>query len=188
MNEAERFDVDGIDVRIVYDEDCVNPRTDYDNFGHMICFHRNYTLGDKHKMSVEEAKEFADKVLKDGGIVLPLYLYDHSGITMSVNAFSCPWDSGQVGFTYATKEDIRKNWMIKRVTAKKLEEARKLLISEVEVYDSYLTGECYGFIATAPNGKEESCWGFLGDIKYCREEATSAAQRLAQSFGEEHNA
>ena len=36
-------------------------------------------------------------------ILLPLYLYDHSGITMNTTGFSCSWDSGQVGFIYASK-------------------------------------------------------------------------------------
>jgi len=37
-------------------------------------------------------------------VILPLYLYDHGGITMSTGAFSCPWDSGQVGWIYAPKK------------------------------------------------------------------------------------
>lgn len=41
-------------------------------------------------------------------IILPLYLYDHSGITMRTSKFSCPWDSGQVGWIYATKDTLRK--------------------------------------------------------------------------------
>lgn len=36
----------------------------------------------------------------DGMVILPLYLYDHSGITMNTCGFSCPWDSGQVGWIY----------------------------------------------------------------------------------------
>lgn len=36
--------------------------------------------------------------------MLPLYLYDHSGITMNTSGFSDPWDSCQVGYIYMTKE------------------------------------------------------------------------------------
>jgi hypothetical protein len=186
MSEAERFVVDGLTVRIMYDENAQSPRED-DNFGHMVCFHREYTLGDKHEMSVDEAKSFADKVLKNGGIVLPLYLYDHSGITMSVNSFSCSWDSGQVGFIYATKEDIRKNWNLRKVTKEKLEDARKLLIAEVEYYDDYLTGQSYGYIVESPEGDHlDSCWGFVGD-KYVKEAATESAKHEAQKYGAAHN-
>lgn len=41
-------------------------------------------------------------------VLLPLYLYDHSGITMKTSGFSCPWDSGQVGFIYASKDTFKK--------------------------------------------------------------------------------
>ena len=30
-------------------------------------------------------------------VILPLYLHDHSGLTMNTSGFHCPWDSGQVG-------------------------------------------------------------------------------------------
>ena len=49
----------------------------------------------------------------DGMVILPLYLYDHSGITMNTCGFSCPWDSGQVGWIYASAMDSsfsRKMW------------------------------------------------------------------------------
>ena len=45
-----------------------------------------------------------------GFTMLPLYLYDHSGITMSISPFSCPWDSGQVGWIYCTPDAISKNF------------------------------------------------------------------------------
>ncbi len=37
-------------------------------------------------------------------VILPLYLYDHSGITMNTSGFHCNWDSGQVGWIYASKK------------------------------------------------------------------------------------
>lgn len=45
--------------------------------------------------------------ISDELIILPLYLYDHGGITIKTNPFSCPWDSGQVGWIYAIKETFR---------------------------------------------------------------------------------
>lgn len=41
---------------------------------------------------------------------LPLYLYDHSGITMSTTTFSCPWDSGRVGMIFCSHEEAVKEW------------------------------------------------------------------------------
>jgi len=98
--------------------------------------------------------------IKKNVIRLPLYLYDHSGITMKTTPFMCPWDSGQVGFIYATKEDIRKNFQCKKVTKKLLEQTEEILRGEVETYYHYITGEVYGFNVDGI----DSCGGYFGEV------------------------
>jgi len=56
-------------------------------------------LNDAEEGELQDILDSLDKY-----IILPLYLYDHSGITMSTGPFSCPWDSGQVGWIYAPKQ------------------------------------------------------------------------------------
>jgi hypothetical protein len=147
-------------VKIYQDDMAESPR-EWDNLGTMVCFHRRYNLGDKHTMTVEEAKAFVNR--KDV-ISLPLYLYDHSGITMNTTGFSCPWDSGQVGFIYVTREKVRKEYGKKAISPKLLARVLGYLKAEVEVYDSYLTGDVYGFktFDKAGNELDNSCWGFFG--------------------------
>jgi hypothetical protein len=100
----------------------------------------------------------------------PLYLYDHSGITISTGAFSCPWDSGQVGFAFVTFNTIRKEQSCKAVTEKHKAWAARMIDSETETYDKYLTGDVYGYIsevATAwdSDGEDlDSCRGYYGDF------------------------
>ena len=36
-------------LQIMLDDEPMNPRTDWDNFGHMVCWHRRYNLGDEHR-------------------------------------------------------------------------------------------------------------------------------------------
>jgi hypothetical protein len=81
----------------IYQDDCGESPREWDNLGEMICFHKRYDLGDRHSYTVHQANELAGKREM---IVVPLYLYDHSGITMSTSPFSCPWDSGQVGYIW----------------------------------------------------------------------------------------
>ena len=161
-------------VKVVQDDDPMNPRVDYDNLGHMICFHRNYRLGDKHSFTDSRDEELVN-LLKDKNVLwLPLYLYDHSGITMNTTGFSCVWDSGQVGYIYITKDEWRKWQGVKRVNKKKVYDYMR---SEVKDYDNYLTGEVYGFIIEDETGASvDSCWGFNGDSKYALEEGICAAQ------------
>lgn len=78
-------------------------------------------------------------------VVLPLYLYDHSGITISTAPFSCPWDSGQVGFISVSKAKVREEFGIQRITAKVREKAEEILRGEVKDYDQYLQGEVWAF-------------------------------------------
>ena len=81
------------------------------------------------------------------------------------------WDSGQVGWIYATAEDIQKEYG--NCSKESVEKAEKLLKSEVKTYDYYLSGQCYGF-RLFENGEEaDSCWGFLGDFKEVLEEISA---------------
>lgn len=161
MKPLEVVEYKGYRIEIYLDEDPPNPRTEWDNFGHMICFHSRYNLGDKHNMSLEDAKELEKS--KDV-ISLPLYLYDHSELTIRTYPFSCPWDSGKIGFVYVTKEEVRKEYSCKLVTKEIKEKVINLLRSEVEEYNNYLTGEVYGYRIVDDNEEErDSCWGFFGN-------------------------
>ena len=170
-NIIEQENCKGCEIKIVYDTDPINPVEEYDSFGKMICFHKRYILGHKHGHSIESFQAFLKANEKDI-VVLPLYLYDHSGITISTTPFNCQWDSGQVGFIYATKEQILKEYGVKRITSKIREKVEKLLITEVDTYDKYLTGEVYGFVIEKNGEIEDSCYGFYDTpenlIKECK--------------------
>ena len=78
----------------------------------MCCFHKRYSLGDKHSIDnsqFEDWDEVEEYLIKEEKaiVILPLYLYDHSGITISTAPFSCNWDSGQIGFIYTTEKRIK---------------------------------------------------------------------------------
>ena len=90
MDAIHTESYNGMTIKIYADELAESPR-EWDNLGKMCCFHKRYNLGDKHTMTVDEVQEL---VQREDVIALPLYLYDHSGITMNTTGFSCPWDSG----------------------------------------------------------------------------------------------
>lgn len=231
-------------LQVMYDDEPLNPREDYDNFGHMMCWHRRYNLGDEnrfadpndflknlvqrtaseyaiiryarfgksdticlsydksaHGWSIESynsyfkkwyREDFMEGRLEDNtrdvadclieamsdsdllkiasveNVILPLNLYDHSGLRMSADSFigkaqHAEWDSGQVGWIYATASEIRAEYG--SVSAENVERARQRLLSEVQDYDYYLSGQCYGY-RLYENGEEtDSCWGFLGYLE-----------------------
>jgi hypothetical protein len=169
----------GMTIKIHTDELAESPR-DWDNLGTMCCFHRRYSLGDKHSMTVEEAKELVQRA---DVISLPLYLYDHSGITMNTTGFSCPWDSGQVGFIYVTKEKVRKEYGKKSVSPKLRAKVLECLRGEVQTYDDFIRGNMYGYVIEDKNGNHvDSCWGFFGDYDGKEYSALKEAQAFVDGM------
>lgn len=152
--------LNGYTLKIIPDENPLNPRTDCDHLGIMLCWHRRYSLGDSHPYDTPQ--DFAESAAaKDMFVCLPVYLLDHSGLYVSVNDFNDSWDSGQLGFIYCTKQDAQKWFNNPDVTE---DEIKKELTAEVEEYNDYLNGAWYGFLIEGLDGEvEDSCGGFRYD-------------------------
>ena len=135
---ASRTLDNGVTVEVLQDTDPLNPRRDYDNDSLMVCFYKKYDLGDSNtgynKRDFDNWDELYAQLVEDGyQTILALYLYDHSGISMSASSFigrahHAEWDSGQVGFI-ASKELGHDTY----------------LMNEVFAYDNYLTGNVYAY-------------------------------------------
>jgi hypothetical protein len=177
LSQAGRGDQMTLTLHIRQDIDPESPR-EWDNLGTMVCFHSRYGLGDESRLRSDSFSgwdEVEDYLREEFGaeILLPLYLYDHGGLTMRTSPFSCPWDSGQVGFIYTTRERVLKDYNKKRLTKSLREKAEASLRTEVETYDQFLRGEVYGFVIEDEDGEHvDSCWGFFGE-DYCREQGES---------------
>lgn len=170
----ETIEYRGHKIHKCYDQDPLNPRKDWDHAGTMACFHKRYDLGDEDHGLVAGEFEGWDDMLDhlynkmDAVVVLPLYLYDHGGITMSTGGFSCGWDSGQVGFIFMDTKAVKEAFG--KVNENTIVDARALLEAEVKEYDMYLTGQVYGYWIEGPNC-DDSCWGYFGDDEYMIQEA-----------------
>lgn len=152
----ETINYKGIDIEINQDEYPESPR-DWDNLGTMVCFHSRYNLGDKHDYSIEDVQEIYNNSKEY--ISLPLFLYDHSGITMNTTGFSCGWDSGQVGVIFVSRKKVREEFNVKRISNKLEKKIISYLVGEVETYDQYLTGNVYWYNIDETN---DSCSGYFG--------------------------
>jgi hypothetical protein len=107
-------------------------------------------------------------------VILPLYLYDHSGISISTGSFGDPWDSGQVGYIYCSPEDIKREYG--EINPQNLATATEVLESEVKLYDQYLQGDVWWMQLYEEDNCIESCSGFYGDFD-------EAVKEIAANFG-----
>jgi len=170
---VETITVGALTARIELDTE-PNPR-DADNLGRMVCLHRRHSLGDPHDYRAEDHSGWDDleqHILRDhhGAVLLPLYMMDHSGLTMSTTdamfrAFDgAAWDWGRLGLIYASAESIRSEYGVEGV-----------LRAEVEEYDTYLRGDTYSYVIQTADGEVlDSCCGVYG-LDHALAEARAAA-------------
>lgn len=158
-------------LTIERDDYADDPRKEWDNLCTMICWHRNYSLGDKH--SYDGIEDFFQtlckdvlgkgydetdelfwqdmfKMLQESNLILikPINMYEHGGITVSTSSgypYNDRWDAGCVGFIYVTKKQIFD--MCGDITEENWKDRADTYIeSEMETYDQYVRGECYRYI------------------------------------------
>ena len=156
-------------IEVHYDIDPENPRT-WENAGTMVYKYRGYGENEGD-IDWDEFSSFEDfttylKVEKKAVIVLPLRVYDHSGLSMYVGTTGDRWDSSQVGAIYITQEDINNHWGAEY----SIEDVEAGLRYEVDAYDHYLKGEVYGYLIFASKTCDtcqhterevvDSCWGY----------------------------
>jgi hypothetical protein len=175
-------------LRVEHDDSPFSPR-EWDNLGTIGIYHRRYSLSDEGApVDVEGARNLEDNPQY---ISLPIYMYDHSGITISTSPFSCPWDSGRVGLIFVSKQNIEKEYG--EITDEVLESVYRVLNGEVETFDQYLRGDIWGFVVekekvyTAEDGDQivqwehvDSCCGFFGE-----EEAEAEGKAILESYQED---
>jgi hypothetical protein len=149
-------------LRVEFDElSCMydSPR-EWDNLGTFITWDRSYRSLDKNEFASPEVfMEWWNEV-GQGGVLLPVFKFEHSVVKYSTRSFNDPWDSGQVGFIYSlTNEDG----------------TAEVLRFEVETYSQWANGEVYYFNLERKVLHEcgcddddwdliESCGGFIGGV------------------------
>lgn len=180
---VDTFKHRGFTIEIHIDQDCPSPRKN-DNLGTIIAWHRNYNLSDDDAPKHLDPSDFDPSQY---AVCLPVYMMDHGNVSLSTGSYGDPWDSGQVGWIYVTREKMLSDALAKRATKKVIANAVSVLKSEIEEYGMYVNGECYGYTVKDADGNElDSCWGFIGD--YVRTAATEAADYEADKLAKDRKA
>lgn len=73
--------------------------------------------------------------------ILPLSIYEHTGITMNIGAPTDDFDAGYAGFIYVTKKEAFDNWFVTEEGWREI--ADKHMALSVETYADFLEGDVY---------------------------------------------
>ena len=163
MNAIQTETYKGKTIKIVSDKCTESPRI-WDKLGTIVAFHSKYDLSDKHDFSkgdYDSWDELGKAVSKEhNAVILPIYMLDHSGITIATTPFSCPWDSGQVGFIAISREKMLSEFGWKRLNKKRNAKLATYLTNEINIYDTYLKDAVVGFQVMDGNEVSDSCYGY----------------------------
>lgn len=170
----------GVSLYIRQDPFPCDPRREFDQLCQMVCWHRKHALGDEH--SWPDPDSFEREMKSVPHIRKPLYLYDHSGLTMSTRAFHCPWDSGQVGWICVLRSHVLEEFGGKRLTSATRAKVEALMDAEVSEYDSWLRGDVWTIDIKDADGEIiDSCGGYVGADYAVAEGADLLAHHVSEA-------
>ena len=195
-------------VNVEYDQYRDNSPRDWCNAGTFITAHRRYNSPDEFNGSCvfehlasefdiyKWDREYREHELEDDpqvifdkanklGVVVPVYMYDHSGVSYRAstggNPFHCRWDSGLAGVIYMTKADVLKEWGkpgAKNLTPQLRAKAEACMTSEVDTYSSWASGDVYCFTVEYHGETIASCHGYIGEDDYAMTEGVGEAEAI----------
>lgn len=170
----------GHTIVIKYDEDPVNPCQEDDNICVIHTAHRRYNFGNQNHNSLESIQQAEKEARTNGDIILPLYMYDHSGITISLHPFGgqlpqghAEFDSGQVGVVIVSRKNMLEAFNKKVFSETLKKKSLEIAEAEVDALDHYLRGSVYGYIID----DEDSCGGYH-EIEEAMTEAKSVVDSI----------
>lgn len=147
-------------INVYYDEDCENPRTEWDEASHMVIRNRYVAcenddvegilsqLCEKYgvKMSGKSMGALIDELNKFI-VIKPISVYTHSGSTVYYGLPCDRWDSGVYGFGYMERDDVYGELCgrSKKKYATWRDQAEAIMQSEMETFDRAVRGNVFGF-------------------------------------------
>lgn len=87
--------------------------------------------------------EVMARIMPYMAVFMPVYLLDHSGLSLSTSRFACPWDTSMIGYVYVTKDKALYESGHKRFCRATREFAERHAETEIAIYSAALeNGDC----------------------------------------------
>ena len=191
-------------VAVDYDQHAERPRCEHEQFGTIYTFDRYGELSAyadswaesdyRSRIDSTTASDFAKEAdahelfmasFAENDVVLPVYKYEHSGVALSTQPFTCSWDSGQIGIIAMSADEVRKRYNVKRISKKLRQRVERELSAEIALLSQWADGEVYEFCVYHWD-KNDCCYGLRdiwGDIYSKDYKLQPIAQDLLAEYG-----
>lgn len=182
----ESFEHKGLKVSIYQDESYEQTPGEGDDAVLLVHYHRDFEVRRDDIITKEdcERKAGGEKIPQDKLYhFFPTKAYIHSGVVLALEESGKmfpdeQWDVSRIGHVLVTKKE-----------AKTRKAAYKLASGLIKEWNDILSGNVYGYTVTQDKKCEtcghveteilDSCWGFVGDMEYCKKDAIDAAESLS---------
>lgn len=157
MDEIQTTNHNGHTIIILPDDDMEDPRN-WSSMKMVTSKNNHYIRSD---FEFDEKTDLNDIANPDENWQIPAFAYIHGKVALSTGKFSCPWDSGQIGFVIAPKSVYPDE--------QKAVEGAKTFLSSLA---AYINGEGVGYVIEKDGEEIDSCFGF-----YSVDDAISSAKQ-----------
>jgi hypothetical protein len=161
----EHIEIDGKRLELWHNAEAFNPIENENLIGELYCWGHGRNLGNAHGIASPE--EFLARLAYescDSGLyeimrmkrekvwelackkyfIVPVFMYEGSGgRTIQMNPLSTGWNSGQLGFIFASKERIKEELHISRVTKRAKHQIEGDFREKIQLYEDWLEGRVY---------------------------------------------
>jgi len=126
-----------------------SPR-EFDNVGMLVLSHKRYDLPNEIHFNFSECDswdEVEKELRKVYPVVIPVFMYDHSGINFSLGGYNpywvhASWDAGKVGYMVVDRDELAELG-IKYLSKHNKEKLNRVLEGEIEQYNQYVGGDVW---------------------------------------------
>ena len=169
QNELEKHEYKHRILRIYLDELSMNYETLVGDYAPKIAtWHRRYCIDVDGREEFGDKSDFKEWAKENRVFYKHVFMMDHGLQYISTSPYSCPWDSGHVGFVYVTRDILNgwcgDNW--KRISKKRKASILDQLTSHVKYVSAWMEGQVFGYELEESIEEYEkvidSCWGIVG--------------------------
>jgi len=182
MESVYTESLNGLEIKILFEEDAESPDTWRDKGAFLVGYHDQFYVTRDDIISKTEVKGlFSGEEISQTAdyYIFPLSTYIHSGVALYLGSYKkdC-WDSCLVGAVLISRKELDTE-----------KQAYSYAENLVKTWNDYLSGNVYGYEIYSPEGDIiDSCWGFYGDYeKNALEEARNAVNSITNNGKTDHH-